>query len=299
MLLPLHLPLTDLIVRHGGTKDLVTVLNRFGAIACFNTHYRFLKKLESQQSNLLSKELNLDAFRVVSVDNIDKLQTHAMVYVDNPHRSYHGTSVQCVEPKPQSVHVNNSGLEHKYSGGASVVSGSTAAFAPESLEAPFSPINQMHLTGSVQKSMDYSLTLEAPLPLTSVQESMEHSPNVVRFLHGSLQVGLENASSLAPEAHKQSQKRALCPTMGDSPQSRQMDAKRSCKLNTPLVMKRSWASVVSGSPVSTHGCEEDSSLNLALEAPIPPEESRNQKQISAMTELKPVPSPPGSTKRSV
>ena len=201
--------------------------------------------------------------------------------------------------------------------GASVVSGSPAGFAQERLEAPFSPINQRQIStphGSVQRSVDYSLTLEAPLPLTSVQESMEHSPTLERFLHGSSQVGLENTSPLAPEAHKQSQKRVLCPTMVDSSQCRQQDAKRSCNVNTTLVMKRSWASVVSGSPVCTAGYEEDSSLDVVLEAPLPPKESINQKQLSTLTQLKlasslpspgveygttPAPSLPCSTKRSV
>ncbi len=46
---PLHLSLTDLVRCQGGTKELVTILNRFGATACNNTHLRFLKKLPSAQ----------------------------------------------------------------------------------------------------------------------------------------------------------------------------------------------------------------------------------------------------------
>jgi len=99
MLLPLS-PYSDLILCHGGTKDLITILNRFGAVACMNTHYRFLKNLESEYQCTLSRELHPTAFRVVSVDNIDIMRSHAQVYVDNPHRSWHRTSIQTVEPKP-------------------------------------------------------------------------------------------------------------------------------------------------------------------------------------------------------
>ena len=62
---------------------------------------QILKKLESEyQCTLSSRELHPNAFRVVSVDNIDIMQSHAQVYVDNPHRSWHRTSIQTVEPKP-------------------------------------------------------------------------------------------------------------------------------------------------------------------------------------------------------
>ena len=42
----------------------------------------------------------MGAFRVVSIDNIDIMQKHAQVYVSSSERSWHETSVQCVEPKP-------------------------------------------------------------------------------------------------------------------------------------------------------------------------------------------------------
>ena len=82
---PLHLPLTDLILCHGGTTELVTVLNRFGAVASENTHSGFLQALSADRKVMLDCNLTQNAFPIVSVDNIDPLQSHAQVYATDSH----------------------------------------------------------------------------------------------------------------------------------------------------------------------------------------------------------------------
>jgi len=98
---PLHLPLTDL---HGGTTELVTILNRFAAVASADTHSIFLQDLSADCKVMLDCNLTQNAFPTVSVDNIDLLQSHTQVYATDSHRSYFGASVQCVEPMPTTCY---------------------------------------------------------------------------------------------------------------------------------------------------------------------------------------------------
>lgn len=47
----------------------------------------------------LLKGLDNSVFTVATTDNIDFLQSHASVYVGNQYRSWHGTTVQIVQPQ--------------------------------------------------------------------------------------------------------------------------------------------------------------------------------------------------------
>ena len=95
--MPVHILLTD-IDSHGGTTELKRILNRVGGVASNDTHARYMEAIvENRRSSGIATQLKKN-FTVTSVDNIDFLQSHAAVYSGDQHRSWHGTSIQAVQP---------------------------------------------------------------------------------------------------------------------------------------------------------------------------------------------------------
>ena len=52
---------------------------------------------------ILLLELNFNTLSVITIDNVDILQTHAMVSTLDATQSWHGTSIQCVQHMPESL----------------------------------------------------------------------------------------------------------------------------------------------------------------------------------------------------
>ena len=99
---PLHTLLTDYIEASGGSSELITVLNRLGAVVSSETLDRHLVRVSAQRKKEgLLKELDDKSFTVATTDNIDFLQSHASVYSGSQHRSWHGTTVQVVQPQQE------------------------------------------------------------------------------------------------------------------------------------------------------------------------------------------------------
>ena len=70
-------------------------------MASVEAHERLIKRVvKAREANGMQNELTPGAFHVVSVDNLDISQSHAQVYITSSQRSWHGTSIQCTEPKP-------------------------------------------------------------------------------------------------------------------------------------------------------------------------------------------------------
>ena len=97
----LHHLVADTIEVYGGSRQLIRVLNRLGTCVSVDTHDRFVTCVaEKHKEDDLWNELKCDTFTVASTDNIDFIQRHAAVYCGDQSRSYHGTTIQLVQPVP-------------------------------------------------------------------------------------------------------------------------------------------------------------------------------------------------------
>ena len=102
--MPLHTLLTEATLCHGGSQELVRILNRLGATASLETSKRLAATVvHERMARGIKPDLVENALSIVSTDNIDILQLHAFVSTTDGTRSWHGTSVQCVQPLPVSA----------------------------------------------------------------------------------------------------------------------------------------------------------------------------------------------------
>ena len=100
---PLHTLLTDFIEATGGSSELISVLNKLGAVASSETLDRHTMRVSTQRKmDGLLKDLDTSTFTVATTDF---LQSHASVYSGSQHRSWHGTSVQVVQPQQRLKNV--------------------------------------------------------------------------------------------------------------------------------------------------------------------------------------------------
>ena len=100
---PFHVLLADTVESCGGSTELITLLNRLGAVSSVDTLKRHIQTVSQvQKDEGVEKLLVKDAVTVASTDNIDFLQSHAAVYSGSQHRSWHATSIQLVQPRPST-----------------------------------------------------------------------------------------------------------------------------------------------------------------------------------------------------
>jgi hypothetical protein len=97
----LHHLIADTVEVCGGSRQLIKILNRLGMCVSSDTHDRLVTCIaEQQQITEPFSELSPYTFTVASADNIDFLSSHAAVYCGKQQRSYHGTTIQLVQPVP-------------------------------------------------------------------------------------------------------------------------------------------------------------------------------------------------------
>ena len=98
--MPFHMLVTEATLCHGGTHELAKILNRIGAAASLTNQRLATQVVQSRRVRGILPEIEKRALSIVSVDNIDILQPHSFVSCTDATRSWHGTSVQCVQPLP-------------------------------------------------------------------------------------------------------------------------------------------------------------------------------------------------------
>ena len=100
--MPMHTLITDLVESQGGSSVLVRVLNRLGVCSSADTLARFIQHRVTSYAHRL-EPLSTESFTVVSADNIDFMHSFAQVFCGNQKASWHGTTVQVVQPLPSLV----------------------------------------------------------------------------------------------------------------------------------------------------------------------------------------------------
>ena len=74
--MPLHTLLTDAVYSHGGTTELVQVMNRLGMISSEDTHAHYVDHVVHHSDN--THDIDLSDTVVTTLDNLDFLQSNAL-----------------------------------------------------------------------------------------------------------------------------------------------------------------------------------------------------------------------------
>ena len=101
---PIHDVIADIIEVCGGSRQLIRILNRLGCCSSADTHDRFVTQhaiAERQMS--IWDNISANTFTVASINNFDMLQSYSAVYCGDQQQSYHGTTLQLVQPNPNNL----------------------------------------------------------------------------------------------------------------------------------------------------------------------------------------------------
>ena len=101
--LPLPMLISDVVDKYtNSSSDCLRILNQFG-ICYSKTSLKEYQNSVIKRKNEVGVQLSLDSFTICSVDNINKRSSYAAVKSSDVNRGFDGTSVQLVEPMPESI----------------------------------------------------------------------------------------------------------------------------------------------------------------------------------------------------
>ena len=98
--IPLHILLADIVDSLGSSSILHRILNRVGMCASSDTLSRFMQHKEGSFKTTVDSFISNDSFTIVSADNVDFLHNFASIAGGKQQSSWHGTTIQAVQPLP-------------------------------------------------------------------------------------------------------------------------------------------------------------------------------------------------------
>ena len=100
MIGPFHTIVTDTIESCGGSSQLIRILNRLGVCSSADTLARSIQcRVKERERNGPEEECWRYAPTIISMDNIDFQHSYARVFCGQQTSSWHGTTVQAVQPR--------------------------------------------------------------------------------------------------------------------------------------------------------------------------------------------------------
>ena len=94
--MPMHTLLTDIVESHGGSSELILILNRLGAISSADTHARYVNFVVQNTQDILHA-FSLKVPFLASIDNLNWKQGWSQVYCGDQHHSTHCTTIQLAQ----------------------------------------------------------------------------------------------------------------------------------------------------------------------------------------------------------
>ncbi len=93
--------MTDMVQPCGGSSRLLKLLNRLGVCASIETHGRYVQyRVEKRTREGQMSGYPENSFMIVSADNLDYVHKYTRSFNGKLETSWHGTTIQIVQPKP-------------------------------------------------------------------------------------------------------------------------------------------------------------------------------------------------------